>query len=291
MTKPQPPKNWKRFMFRVLRRLILCYVIILVALLALEDRLLFAPGSEWHPPPAEVAVTEFQLRTAEGIAIDAWWSAPHGWKPADGAILFCHGNGGNLSYRGSMFKPCHELLHVAVLVMDYPGYGRSGGSVGESGCYAAADAAYDWLTGVKHVEPKRLIVMGGSLGGAVAIDLAARRPSRALFLVASFTSFPDMAQTRFPFLPGRWLVHNQFDSLRKIPACRVPVFIAHDRNDGLIPFHQGERLFAAAAEPKQFYPMTGVPHNDQPSLKVYLAFQDFLARCESGKPGEPVSRN
>jgi fermentation-respiration switch protein FrsA (DUF1100 family) len=280
MTKPESPRTWNRFVFRVLRRLILCYLIVLFALLALEDRLLFAPGGEWHPPPLTFAVEDLQLTTAAGIPIHAWWSAPKGWKPADGAILFCHGNGGNLSYRRGILQPCHELLHVGVLVMDYPGYGRSGGSVNEFGCYAAADAAYDWLTGVQHVEPKRLILMGGSLGGAVAIDVAVRRPSRALFLVASFTSFPDMAQTRFPIFPGRWLVHNQFDSLRKIPACPVPVFIAHDRNDGLIPFRQGEALFAAAPQPKQFYTMSGVPHNDQPPIEVYLAFQEFLTRCE-----------
>jgi pimeloyl-ACP methyl ester carboxylesterase len=283
MPTTPPPQTWKRFVFRVLRRLILCYLIVLFVLLALEDRLLFAPGGEWSPPPADLGVTDVQLRTHEDTPIHAWWSAPKGWKSADGAILFCHGNGGNLSYRRGIFKPCHELLHAGVLMMDYPGYGRSGGSVNEAGCYAAADAAYDWLTGVQHVEPQRLILMGGSLGGAVAIDVAVRRPSRALFLVASFTSFPDMAQSKFPWLPGRWLVHNQFDSLHKIPACPVPVFVAHDRDDGLIPFHQAETLFAAAPEPKQFIAMSGVRHNDQPSIDVYLAFRDFLAKCDAGR--------
>ena len=75
---------------------------------------------------------------------------------------------------------------------------------------------------------RRILVCGGSLGGGIATDLAVRRPHRALVLVSTFTSFPDMAQKVYPWLPGRYLVHNRFDNLTKIAACRGPVFIAHD---------------------------------------------------------------
>ena len=121
-------------------------------------------------------------------------------------------------------------------MFDYPGFGRSSGQPSEAGCYAAGDAAYDWLREVQKVPGERIILYGGSLGGGTATDLASRRPHRALVLVACFTSFPDMAQTRFPWLPGRWLVHNRFDNLGKIADCRGPVFIAHGTRDGLIPF-------------------------------------------------------
>jgi hypothetical protein len=99
-------------------------------------------------------------------------------------------------------------------------------------------------------------------------------------LVASFTSFPDMAQTRFPWLPGRWLVHNNFDNLGKIADCRGPVFIAHAPRDTLIPFAQGQCLFAAAAEPKRFMPLLNYWHNDLPTNDFYPALRDFLAECE-----------
>src|SRR5205085_697993 len=113
-----------------------------------------------------------------------------------------------------------------------------------------------------------------------AVDLASRRPHRALVLVSTFTSFPDMAQKVYPWLPGRWLVHNQFNSLDKIARCRGPVFIAHDRADGLIPFGQAERLFAAAPGPKQFLVMRGVGHGDALSADGYDALHRFLSAAE-----------
>jgi fermentation-respiration switch protein FrsA (DUF1100 family) len=133
---------------------------------------------------------------------------------------------------------------------------------------------------VQKVPAERLLLYGGSLGGGTAVELARRRPHRALVLVASFTSFPDMAQTRFPWLPGRWLVHNQFDNVGKIADCRGPVFIAHAPGDGLIPFAQGQRLFAVAGEPKRFLPMPNYRHNDIPIDGFYPALRDFLADCE-----------
>jgi fermentation-respiration switch protein FrsA (DUF1100 family) len=167
-------------------------------------------------------------------------------------------------------------MKQAVLVFDYPGYGKSGGACSEAGCYASGEAALDWLTQAQKVSPRRIVLYGGSLGAAIATDLAARRPCRALFLVAPFTSFPDVAQERFPWLPGRWLVRNQFDNLGKIGACRAPVFIAHEADDRLIPFSQGRRLFAAAPEPKELFVLHGGWHNDQPGPAVYPALRAFL---------------
>jgi fermentation-respiration switch protein FrsA (DUF1100 family) len=80
--------------------------------------------------------------------------------------------------------------------------------------------------------------------------------------------------------PGRWLVRNRYDNIGKIGHCRGPVFIAHSPQDGLIPFAQGERLFAAAPEPKRFYPMPNYHHNDLPTADFYPALRRFLADCE-----------
>ena len=130
--------------------------------------------------------------------------------------------------------------------------------------------------------PERVLLYGGSLGCAVATDLACRRPRRGLVLVSPFTSIPDMAQKQFPWLPGRWLVRQRFDSLAKIGCCRVPVFIAHGTADRLIPFAQGERLYQAANEPKCFFPMPGYDHNHTPGSDFYDALRDFLAKTTSG---------
>ena len=136
-------------------------------------------------------------------------------------MLHCDGNGGNLSYWGMDALAWKYQHHTAVLLFDYPGYGKSSGKPSEQGCYAAADAAYDWLVNEKKVPAEQLLIYGQSLGGAIAIDVASRRPHRALIVVSSFTSFPDMAQKMFPWLPGAiWCacVSTAFTRLRAVPA-------------------------------------------------------------------------
>lgn len=266
------------------------YGAVLGVMLCLENFLLFrASGADdWSPPPPGVAVRDVALTSRDGTAIHGWWSAPSGWRPEDGAVLLCHGNGGNLSHRGGLLRLWHEQFKMAVLLFDYPGFGRSGGSPSEAGCYAAGDAAYDWITDVQKVLPSRLLLYGGSLGGAVATDLATRRPHRALVLVSAFTSFPDMAQKECPVLPARWLVRNQFDNEAKIGHCLAPVFIAHGMTDALIPFSQGRRLFAAARGPKQFFAMTDYHHSDSPDAAAYPVLHRFLA--EVAPPAPPLSQ-
>lgn len=285
-TGPVQPASWKNSLLQLLRWLAIIYVAALLVLLALEDRLLFVPGG----PDPFVAVPdarpqEVSLTSADGNRLDAWWVAPEGWRPEDGAFLFCHGNGGCLHHRQAIASAWHRQRRLGVLLFDYPGYGRSSGSPSEAGCYRAADAAYDWLTHERRVPPGRLIVAGGSLGGAVAVDLAVRRPCRALFLVAAFSSFPDMAQKVLPWMPVRWLVHNQFRSIEKVPNVHVPIFLTHDRGDALIPFAQAERLYAAIAGARYLFATEGRPHHDLPAPEAYLAFERFLAECEQQPSG------
>ena len=128
----------------------------------------------------------------------------------------------------------------------------------------------------KKVALERIMLFGGSLGGAMAVELATRQPHRALILVSTFTSVPDMAQLTVPWLPSRWLVRHRFDNLAKIGQCQGPVFIAHGTADRLVPFSQGERLFAAAKEPKCFFPMEGYDHHNSPGADFYAKLREFL---------------
>jgi fermentation-respiration switch protein FrsA (DUF1100 family) len=279
-TAPFWRRSWK---YRAVRLLVIgpstCYAGVLIMMLFQENILLYraaGASASWCQPPAGVSVEDIGLAAADGTPLHAWWSAPWGWRPADGALLFCHGNGGNLSDRGGCFLPFQRHLETGVLVVEYPGYGRSGGAPSERGCYAAGDAAYDWLTQTRGVRGDRVILYGGSLGGGVATDLAVRRPHRALVLVSTFTSFPDQAQKVCPWLPARWLVRNRFDNLAKIASVSGPVFVAHSRADTLVPFWIGERLFAAVAGPKRFFAMDNWDHNDQPEPRAYAALRAFL---------------
>jgi len=263
-----------------------CYVGVVIVLLLLENKLLFFPiraSDEWLEPP-NLRVQDVEFQSADGSQIHAWWCPPENWEPAQGATLHCHGNAGNLSHRSASIAGWQDQLNQAVLIFDYPGYGRSTGKPGEAGCYAAADAAYDWLTQVARVPPENLLLYGVSLGGGVAVELASRRPHRALVLVNTFTSIPDMAQKQYPWLPARWLVRNRFDNLAKIGKCQKPIFVAHGTADPLIPFAQGERLFAAAPEPKYFLRMEGCDHDHTAGPDFYTALRKFLAVAEAKSP-------
>jgi fermentation-respiration switch protein FrsA (DUF1100 family) len=246
---------------------------------------LFRPtraAQEWDPPPPGLVIQDVQLVAADGTSIHAWWSAPPGWSPVRGAVHYSHGNAGNLSMRGEGLRRWQENLGLAVLIFDYPGYGKSGGRPTGAGCLTAADAAYAWLSTVQQIPGERLVLYGGSLGGAVATTLAIRRPHRCLVLVSPFTSLRDMARLQFPWLPTRWLVGDRFDNLAKIGHTSRPVFIAHGTLDRLVPFSQGERLYAAAREPKEFFPMVGYDHHHSPGPEFYKALRRFLDRCDDG---------
>jgi pimeloyl-ACP methyl ester carboxylesterase len=282
MRDPIWARTWKHQVGRLAACALAAYAGIILVLLSQEDRLLYGPrnATHWVNPPAAARVEDVEMTSRLGHRIHAWWAAPSDWQPEQGAVLFCHGNGCNLSPRGRGLLPWLEEMHLAVLLFDYPGFGKSSGEPSEEGCCAAGDAAYDWLTGVRKVPADRVLLYGGSLGGGIATDLAVRRPHRALVFVCSFTSFPDMAQAKFPWLPGRWLVRNRFDNLDKIGRCPGPVFIAHGTRDGLIPYEQGERLFAAAKEPKRFLSLVGFGHNDMPPAEFYPTLRHFLQACE-----------
>jgi fermentation-respiration switch protein FrsA (DUF1100 family) len=266
-----------KWLWRSARILILAYLGVCLVLWLLENSLVYRPSSahDWTAPPADIQadIQDVDLSSADGTQIHAWWLPCQG---ADEAVLYCHGNAGNLSYRGgSMAKMC-DLLKVQVLIFDYPGYGKSGGRPTEQGCYHAADAAYAYLTDQKKIAPDKILLYGGSLGGGVAVDLASRKPHRGLILVKTFTSAPEAGASMLPWLPVRWLMRNRFDNLSKIKTCTRPVFIAHGTADTLIPFAQGKRLYEAANEPKQFFTLEGADHNDSLPAEFFTKLRGFL---------------
>ena len=286
-----PRRSWKYRGARLLGGVIFCYLGIVIVLMLLENWLLFHPlraTQYWLPPPNGL-VQDVELWTSNGTRIHAWWCPPKNWLPAQGALLYCHGNAGNLSCRGDAVTLWQQALGVAVLIFDYPGYGRSDGRPTETGCYAAADAAYQWLIQSRGIQPERLLIYGGSLGGGVAVDLASRQPHRALLLVKTFTSIPDAAQSVYPWLPARWLVRNRFDNLEKIGRCTRPIFIAHGTTDSLVPFVHGQRLFEAASEPKRFLAMAGVDHNDGLSPQFFAALRPFLDESSPAARDQPAA--
>jgi hypothetical protein len=260
--------------------LLVAYLAVLAVLLACEDRLAF-PGwtfrKPWIGPPVGAVVEDAVIAAADGNAIRAWWLPPPDWKPTDGALLYMHGNGENLSTCGKALKRWRDNLRMGAMGFDYPGYGYSTGRPNEESCYAAAEASFDWLVREKKVAPRDVVLVGQSLGGAMATELACRHRCRMLVTSGAFTSFPDIAQYDYFWFPARYLVHLRFDNLAKMGKLKTPVFITHGTDDHTVPFSFGQRLYAAAEiEPKRFFPTPGHGHSQPNSAEFYEAVREFL---------------
>jgi fermentation-respiration switch protein FrsA (DUF1100 family) len=199
------------------------------------------------------------LLTDDDTRIHAWYLPP----PEGGVytVLVCHGNAGNISGRLDRALLLQRELSASVLLFDYRGFGRSEGSPDEEGTYRDALAAYRYLAEEREVDTRRIILFGESLGAAVAIELARRVPVAAVVLEAPFASIRAMARVAYPFLPTGW-VRTKYDNLAKIGELDVPLLILHGTRDDTVPFAQGEALFRAAREPKEFVAVEGAGHSD-----------------------------
>jgi fermentation-respiration switch protein FrsA (DUF1100 family) len=242
----------------------------------LENSLVYQPDradSAWVPPPA-ADVADVWFTAAGGTRVHGWW-LPH---PGPGAVLVAHGNGGNLSHRGRLAGDLRASLGRPVLLFDYPGYGKSDGTPTEPGCYSAGEAALRWLGEDQHIPADRVVLLGESLGGGVAAELATRHDPAALVLVKTFTSLPAVAKNLYPWLPTHTLMSNRYDTLSKVPRVTRPVFIAHGTADRLVPYAHAEALFAAANEPKELHPLPGQDHNDPLLPDFHAGLKRFLDR-------------
>ncbi len=215
------------------------------------------PNLEVSPSAIGLAYEDATITASDEVRIHGWWI------PAEvnrGTILFCHGNSGNISHRLESIRIFHQL-DLNVFIFDYRGYGKSSGSPSEEGTYLDAAAAYDYLREYREISPGKIIIFGRSLGGAVAIELTEDREAGALICESTFTSAVDMGKLVFPYLPAGLLVFDKYDSISRVEDLSLPKLFIHSREDDLIPFAQGERLYQAAAPPKEFLEIRG-GHNE-----------------------------
>ncbi|MBB4814832.1 alpha/beta hydrolase [Pseudomonas rhodesiae] len=235
------------------------------------------------------AVQEFELKPASfkaGQNIHAWWY-PAASKDAP-AILYLHGVRWNLT--GQLFRI--EQLHAlgfSVLAIDYRGFGKSHGDLpSETTVYEDARIAWERFQ-VLQPDPQKRLIYGHSLGGAVAIDLAAELgqqspvPVRGLVIESTFTSLADVATAvANTSLPVRWLLSQKFDSIDKIADIRMPLLVVHGLDDRYVPPRFSQQLFAAAQEPKRLLLVPGASHNNSMSLagRTYRQALDQLMQSK-----------
>ena len=261
--KTQPPVAW-----RIFRCGLICYLLVMVILMFLEESMIFFPAphkeGDWNPAGLKFDDTRFEA--ADGTKIHGWYVRRENPRAV---VLFCHGNAGNLSHRADTLRTLHDEVGVSVLIFDYRGYGQSEGKPNETGVLADARAARAWLARREEIAETDVVLMGRSLGGAVAVDLAAAEGARALVLESTFSSMPDVAAYHYPWLPVRYMMRTRLDSAAKIADYHGPLLQSHGDADTIIPIRFGNRLFEAANEPKEFVTFAGFGHNDFPLPDSY----------------------
>jgi fermentation-respiration switch protein FrsA (DUF1100 family) len=228
---------------------------------SIENRFIFSPPR--YPEgfsPARVhplGLEEIWIATDDGVRLNAWFLAN---SSSPMVLLWFHGNATNIGQQLDELET-YSRLGTNILALDYRGYGKSEGSPDEAGVYRDAEAAYRYLVDQRRFTPASIIVYGHSLGGAVAVDLAARHECGGLIVESSFTNTGEMARRMFhvPFIEH--LPRSRFDSLAKIARVRAPILVIHGTRDQVIPFSMGQRLYEAAPEPKSFLSVEGGEHD------------------------------
>ena len=252
------------------------YVFLVLVIMWFETALIFPtwqiPPGEWNP--AGFSFEDIFFRAEDGTRLNGWYFE----HPEPRAhVLYCHGNGEDLSHMGEYMDELREKYRVSIFAFDYRGYGKSEGRPCEAGIIADAWAARAQLAERARVRPEQIVLWGRSIGGAVAVALGAEIEARGMILERTFTSLVDVAARHFRWLPVRRLLRNRFDSLTRIGNCHAPLLQSHGTADEIVPFALGKTLFEAApSTDKQFIHMPGVTHNSPSTKEYYDALHRFL---------------
>ncbi|HUO10327.1 MAG TPA: alpha/beta hydrolase [Phycisphaerae bacterium] len=261
---------WRR-LGRIGRKVLWIYLVVALVLTLLQKKLIFIGAetqgtseSQVSPPAGSELV---RLRTAEGTGITGLFG-----KATEGAdaataptVIWFYGNAMCMNDALQEFK-LFRRLGANVMLVDYAGYGMSGGNASEQGCYAAAEAGYRYLLSREDIDRRKIVAAGWSLGGAVAIDLAARHAEEGhicgVMTFCTFTSMVEMGQHHYPIFPVRLMLTERFESEGKMAKIHVPVLMGHGCRDSIVPFGMCERLAKACGGRVRRFRCDEADHDD-----------------------------
>jgi len=226
----------------------------------IENFFVFFPETTFDRTPDELNLhfKEVYFQTEDGKRLHGWFFPVHKGFPV---ILFCHGNAGNISHRLENIRPLLDQ-GLQVFIFDYRGYGKSSGRPSEKGLYLDGLAAYDYLVETEHIPSTDIILFGRSLGATVAIEISIKRRVKSIIIESAFTSIKEMARTIALFHLFSFFLPAHYNNLKKIDFITIPKLIIHGKEDEIISFSMGEKLFNAAKAPKYFFPVENAGHND-----------------------------
>ena len=270
----------RKFSFTVIGLSAILYIAIGLLLRWGQTKLIFLPDSYLKSTPQEYGLNYRDVwLDLDGAKVHGWWIRA---TPTAPVLLYFHGNGSNNGDLSELATIFHRL-GVSVLLIDYRGYGQSSPIFpNETRVYEDAEAAWQYLTQKRQIEPERIFVYGHSLGGAIAIELATKHPQMAgLIVEGTFTSMKDMAKF-MPLLkifPLDWLLTQRFDSKSKISRLQTPILILHGTADRTIPVSMAKELFASAPQPKQLEIIPQANHNNLPEFgdrQYFTVLKEFI---------------
>jgi uncharacterized protein len=238
---------------------ILLPAILLVMASGCVSKAIYHPlGSVLHTPKdASLSFEDVTFSTRDGVKISGWWIPAANPR---GTVLFCHGNGGNIS---SCLDSAIIInsLGLNLLVFDYRGYGTSTGSPSEQGTYEDADAAWTYLTSERKIPPGRIIIWGRSLGGPIAARTASMHSAGLVIMESTFSSLQQLVNDRF-FRTPSWVLSNYaYDTRKYLGKVGAPVLVIHSPDDEVVPFAHGKALYQSLTGPGSFLQIKGGHNN------------------------------
>jgi fermentation-respiration switch protein FrsA (DUF1100 family) len=245
-------------------------------MLLLENSLTYFPAKyptgDWEP--AGLKFEDAWFTAADGTKLHGWY-VPHPNPRA--VVLYCHGNGEYVAHLANRLKILHDRIGITVFAWDYRGYGRSAGKPHEVNLIADGREALRWLANKTGLDPSDVVLLGRSLGGAVAVALAAEFEVRGLVLDRTFSELTDAAAHNYPWLPVRLVMKNRFSSIERIKNYHGPLLQAHGTNDSIVPYVLGKKLFdAAPSKHKKFLTVEDGDHSGPLPEFCYDALIEFL---------------
>ena len=271
-------KSWQRRLKTWIPILALIYIGTGAVLWAVQRHLIFTPTRALGLTPRDFGA-DFEVISLPR-QIYGWWLPP---RTADSpVILYLHGAGGNIS-SNAMHASHLNKLGYGVLLFDYRGYGQSDGEFpSEQSVYEDSQTAWKYLTESRQIDPKRIVVYGHSLGGAIAIDLASKEKQiRGMVVESTFTTLANIAQWRYRVYPVKLFLNQTFDSLSKIRGLKMPLLFIHGTSDFSIPDSMSAQLFEASPGDKAFVRIQGAGHSNCGATdpkKYYEAFSAFVKK-------------
>jgi len=231
------------------------YLVVVLLSTLFQSRIVYRPVRSIVQTPGDIGLSfeAVELRAADGTYLYGWYLPT---PQATGCLLFCHGNGGNISHRLESLA-LFTSLNLSVFIFDYRGYGNSRGRLTEDGTYQDTEAAWNYLVERRQLRPDEIVIFGRSLGGAMAARLAQSKKPAAVILESAFTSIADVGRQLYPYLPIRLLARYRYPTLEYVGIIESPLLVIHSRDDDVTPLEHGRRIFEAAREPKEFLEISG----------------------------------